>query len=75
MNPKIQFFHDSQKLEGYDKLIKTRNFKSCNFSIRFHLLPEINLTDKFLYEKDHLHRREIFIIKGVIPVEVTFLLD
>ena len=41
---KIQFFHDSQKLEGYDKLIKTRNFKSCNFSIRFHLLPEINLT-------------------------------
>ena len=40
----IQFFHNSQKLEGYDKLIKTRNFKSCNFAIRFHLLPEINLT-------------------------------
>ena len=40
----IQFFNNSQKLEGYDKLIKTRNFKSCNFAIRFHLLPEINLT-------------------------------
>ena len=40
----IQFFNNSQKLEGYDKLIKTKNFKSCNFAIRFHLLPEINLT-------------------------------
>ena len=29
---------------GFDKLIKTKNFKSCNFELRFHLLPEIKLT-------------------------------
>ena len=41
---KIQYFHKIFKLEGCDKLTKTKNFKSCNFAIRFHLLPEINLT-------------------------------
>ncbi len=40
----LNYFHDNYKLEGIDKLIKTKNFKSCNFAIRFHLLPEINLT-------------------------------
>ncbi len=40
----IQYFHDSHKLEGCDKLIKTKNFKSSNFELRFHLLPNIKLT-------------------------------
>jgi len=40
----LQYFHDNYKLEGCDTLIKTKNFKSSNFEIRFHLLPEINLT-------------------------------
>ena len=34
--------------------------------MRSRWLSEINSIDKSLYEKDHLHRREIFIIKGVI---------
>ncbi len=38
------YHHDNYKLEGYDKLIKTKNFKSCSFEIRFHLMPNINLT-------------------------------
>ena len=41
---KIGYFHDKYKLEGCDRLIKTKNFKSSNFVIRFHLLPDINLT-------------------------------
>ena len=40
----IYFFHNEQKIQGYDKLVKLKNFKPSNFSIRFHLLPEINLT-------------------------------
>jgi len=40
----IQYFHENYKLEGYDKLIKTKNFKSSSFELRFHLLPEIKLT-------------------------------
>ena len=40
----INYFTDKFKLQGYDKLIKTKNFKPSNFEIRFHLLPEINLT-------------------------------
>ena len=40
----INYFTDKFKLQGYDKLIKTKNFKPTNFEIRFHLLPEINLT-------------------------------
>ena len=40
----INYFTDKFKLIGCDKLIKTKNFKSSNFEIRFHLLPEINLT-------------------------------
>ncbi len=41
---KISYFHDIHRLEGCDRLIKTKNFKPSNFAIRFHLLPEINLT-------------------------------
>tara|TARA_B100001540_G_scaffold180454_1_gene159170 strand:- start:1315 stop:2946 length:1632 start_codon:yes stop_codon:yes gene_type:complete len=40
----INFLHDNFKLQGCDKLTKTKNFKSCSFTIRFHLLPGINLT-------------------------------
>ena len=40
----IQYFHDNHRLEGCDKLIKLKNFKSSNFELRFHLLPKINLT-------------------------------
>ncbi len=40
----LKYFHEDYKLEGCDKLIKTKNFKSSNFEIRFHLLPEINIT-------------------------------
>ncbi len=40
----LTYTHDVNKLEGRDKLIKSKNFRSCNFAIRFHLLPEINLT-------------------------------
>ena len=41
---KLSYFHDEFKLKGCDKLSKSKNFKSSNFEIRFHLLPEINLT-------------------------------
>ena len=40
----VEFFPDTFKLIGNDKLIKKRNFKSSNFEIRFHLLPNIKIT-------------------------------
>ena len=40
----IEFFPDDLKLIGKDKLIKKRNFKSSNFEIRFHLLPNVKAT-------------------------------
>ncbi len=40
----LKYFDKENKLEGCDKLIKTKNFKPTNFEIRFHLLPEVNLT-------------------------------
>ncbi len=40
----IQYFNDNNKLEGCEKLIKTKNFKSSNFELRFHLLPNVKLT-------------------------------
>ena len=40
----LKYFHEKYKLVGCDKLIKTKNFKSSSFEIRFHLLPEINIT-------------------------------
>ena len=36
---KVEFFHDTLKLIGTDKIIKKKNFKSTNFEIRFHLAP------------------------------------
>ena len=36
---KVEFFHDTLKLIGTDKIIKKKNFKSTNFEIRFHLVP------------------------------------
>ncbi len=41
---KLIFFNNEYKIKGYDKLIKLKNFKCSNFEVRFHLLPEINLT-------------------------------
>ena len=40
----IEFLSDAFKLIGQDKLIKKRNFKSSNFEIRFHFLPNIKIT-------------------------------
>ena len=36
----IEFFPESNKFIGHDKLIKKKNFKSSNFEIRFHLEPD-----------------------------------
>ncbi len=41
---KLKYFHNNNKLEGCDKLIKTKNFMSSNFELRFHLLPNTKLT-------------------------------
>ena len=41
---KIEFYPDNNKLIGFDKLIKKKNFKSTNFEIRFHLLPKSKVT-------------------------------
>ena len=40
----MKYFNDDFVLKGCDKLVKTKNFKPSTFEIRFHLLPEINLT-------------------------------
>ncbi len=40
----IKYYFENFKLEGCDKLFKTKKFNSSNFEIRFHLLPEINVT-------------------------------
>ena len=39
---KIDFFHDTQKLVGVDRIQKKNN-KSYNFEIRFHLIPETKI--------------------------------
>ena len=39
---KIDFFHDTQKLVGIDRIQKKNN-KSYNFEIRFHLIPETKI--------------------------------
>ena len=41
---KIEFYPNDNKLIGFDKLIKKKNFKSTNFEIRFHLLPKSKVT-------------------------------
>ncbi len=40
----IEFNPDKKILLGKEKLIKKKNFKSTNFEIRFHLLPNIKVT-------------------------------
>ena len=40
----VEFFPDKFKLIGQDKILKKRNFKSSNFEIRFHLMPNIKIT-------------------------------
>ena len=56
----IEFFPEVNKVIGKDKLIKKKNFKSSNFEIRFHLLPDSKVTKTqesttsktlFLFEK------------------------
>ena len=39
----IEFFLESNKFVGQDKLIKKKNFKSSNFEIRFHLEPNVKI--------------------------------
>ena len=40
----LNFYPESLKLIGKDKLLKKNNFKSSPFEIRFHFLPEVKLT-------------------------------
>ena len=40
----MEFFPESEKFIGKDKLIKKKNFVSTNFEIRFHLLPNSKVT-------------------------------
>ena len=40
----LEFFLDTNVLVGRDSLLKRKNFKSCNFEIRFHLHPESKVT-------------------------------
>ena len=41
---KIEFFPETNKFVGEDKLLKKRKFKSSNFEIRFHFEPEVKIT-------------------------------
>ena len=40
----IEFYPEKNIIIGKDKLIKKNNFKSSNFEIRFHLMPNTKLT-------------------------------
>jgi len=40
----LEFFPESEKFLGRDKLIKKKNFKSTVFEIRFHLMPNSKVT-------------------------------
>ena len=40
----LEFFPESEKFLGKDKLIKKKNFKSTVFEIRFHLMPNSKVT-------------------------------
>ena len=40
----LEFFPESEKFLGKDKLIKNKNFKSTSFEIRFHLMPNSKVT-------------------------------
>ena len=69
----LEFFSDKNILIGKEKLIKKNNFKTTNFEIRFHLLPNIKLT-KLLDNKSVLIELEnsgwrFFSKDGLIDVE------
>ena len=40
----IEFFPESNKFLGKDKLIKKKNYKPASFEIRFHLMPNTKVT-------------------------------
>ena len=40
---KVEFFHNTFKLSGSDNIIKKKNFRSTNFEIRFHLVPNARI--------------------------------
>ena len=40
----LEFFTESNKILGKDKLIKKRNYIPANFEIRFHLMPNVKVT-------------------------------
>ena len=40
----LEFYPETNKIVGKDKLIKKNNFKSSNFEIRFHLMPDTKVT-------------------------------
>jgi len=40
----LEFFPESEKFVGKDKLIKKKNFRSTSFEIRFHLMPYSKVT-------------------------------
>ena len=40
----LEFFPESVKFLGKDKLVKKKNYKSTSFEIRFHLLPNSKVT-------------------------------
>jgi len=40
----LEFFPESEKFLGKDRLIKKKNFRSTNFEIRFHLMPNSKVT-------------------------------
>ncbi len=41
---KIEYFFDSYKFLGTDKILKKKKFKSSNFEIRFHFEPDVKIT-------------------------------
>ncbi len=40
----LEFYPETNKIVGKDKLIKKKNFKSSSFEIRFHLMPNTKVT-------------------------------
>ena len=44
----LEFFPESEKFLGKDKLIKNKNFKPTSFEIRFHLMPNSKVTKTVL---------------------------
>ena len=40
----LEFYPETNKMFGKDKLIKKKNFKPSNFEIRFHLMPNAKVT-------------------------------